>query len=166
MASIHDLIPWRETRGTNSDSIFDSLRHMQREMDSVFNNFLSTGGSLPASSRQGKLSFAPSLDIAETEKSYHLTMELPGVSEKDVEITITDGVLTVRGEKKSEEKQEDKNWHRVERFYGSFQRSVSLPQEVDEDHIEARFKNGVLELEVPKSTQKREKTRRIEVKAS
>ncbi len=167
MASIHDLIPWRDTRSVGNDSLYDTLRQIQREMDSLFQGaYAPPGRSLPAT-RDTQAVFAPSLDIAEDEASYHMTLELPGVVDQDVDLTISDGVLTIRGEKKSAVERDDKkNWHRVERFYGTFQRSVSLPKEVDEANIAATFSNGVLDISIPKSVEKKEKTRKIEVKSA
>ena len=164
MASIHDLIPWRE-QGASRLTGFDTMRQLQREMDAIFGDFF------PAAADRGEArtpttSFAPRLDIAETETSYHLSAELPGVEEKNVELSLDEGILTIRGTKEAEKKEEGKTFHRVERSYGSFQRAISLPKEVDEDKISARFANGVLEIDIPKSAKKQEKTRKISIKSA
>lgn len=103
----------------------------------------------------------PALDVAETEHGYLVRAELPGVAKEDVSITIEDGVLTLAGEKKREEEHADKSWHRVERSYGAFQRTLTLPKGVDGDKAEAVFKDGVLTIELPKSEQTKPKTLKI-----
>jgi HSP20 family protein len=99
----------------------------------------------------GTRSLQPAMDIAETEQGYTLTVELPGLQKKDVKITVEDGVLTLSGEKRRETEQDEKNYHRVERVYGAFSRSVSLPVGVDAGKADARFENGVLTIDLPKT---------------
>jgi len=103
----------------------------------------------------------PALDVAETEHSYVVRAELPGVNKEDVTITIEDGVLTIAGEKKREEEHKDQSWHRVERSYGSFQRTLSLPKGVDGDKAEAAYKDGILTVELPKHDQAKPKTLKV-----
>lgn len=95
-------------------------------------------------------SWVPTVDISETENGYEIRAELPGVSEKDVNVSVTDNVLTVKGEKRQEEETDGKDYHRVERRYGSFQRRFTLPRNVETDTIKAGFKDGVLTLGIPK----------------
>ena len=99
---------------------------------------------------------APKIDIAESKDAIAVTAELPGVEEKDVDVTLAEGVLTIRGEKKSErdEEDKDKNWHVVERSYGSFSRTISLPFDPDPAKVEARFDKGVLQIHLPKPLEK------------
>ena len=92
----------------------------------------------------------PMVDIAETESGYEIRTELPGVSEDDVNVSVTDNLLTVKGEKRQEAETEGKNYHRVERRYGSFQRRFTLPSEVATNDIKAEFTDGVLTLSIPK----------------
>ena len=109
---------------------------------------------------------APRIDIAESKDAIDLTAELPGVDEKDVDVTLANGVLTIRGEKKAErdEKDKDKNWHVVERSYGSFSRTISLPFDPDSAKVEAKFENGVLHIHLPKPAEVAKKQQKIEVK--
>jgi len=109
---------------------------------------------------------APRIDIAESKDAIDLTAELPGVDEKDVDVTLADGVLTIRGEKKAErdEKDKDKNWHVVERSYGSFSRTISLPFDPDSAKVEANFEKGVLHIHLPKPAEVAKKQQKIEVK--
>ena len=95
----------------------------------------------------------PSLDIHETEKQYVITLEVPGVEEKDIQLTLDDDVLWVRGEKRQEEERKDAQYHFVERSYGSFQRALNLPADANQDAINASFKNGVLTITLDKREQ-------------
>jgi HSP20 family protein len=106
----------------------------------------------------------PALDVVETDDAYKVTMELPGVAEDDIDVSWSNGLLSVRGEKRqdSEEKSEDR--HVTERRYGSFKRPVRLPEGVEEDGLSATFKKGVLHIDVPKSTESKKGRRKIEVK--
>ena len=164
MAMIHDLIPWRDRE---DEAGIRTLSRLQRDIDGIFDEFFRGGTAMPSVRSFEKTAvMAPRMDIAETEKGYHLSLELPGVAEKDIDVSLNDGVLTVRGEKKAEEKKEGKNWHRVERSYGSFQRSITLPKGIDEEAVSAKFKHGILEIDVAKSEKKKDGSRKIEVKAS
>ena len=98
-----------------------------------------------------EVSWMPTVDISETENGYEIRAELPGVSENDVNVSVTDNVLTVKGEKQQEKETEGKNYHRVERRYGSFQRSFTLPRHAETDAIKAGFKDGILTLGIPKA---------------
>jgi len=96
-------------------------------------------------------SFVPVFDISENEKEYSVIAELPGIDEKDIEVNLLDGILTVKGEKKQETEDKEETYHRIERRYGSFVRSFRIPDKVETDKIDAIFKDGVLRLTVPKS---------------
>ncbi len=115
---------------------------------------------------RGELSWgkAPAVDIAETEKGYEITAELPGIDEKNVEVKYADGVLTVKGEKKGEKAERKENYYLSERSYGTFQRSFGVPDNVDADKVEAAFKNGVLTVTLPKTPEAQKKEKRIEIK--
>jgi HSP20 family protein len=109
---------------------------------------------------------APKIDVAESKDAIDLTAELPGVEEKDVDVTLADGMLTIRGEKKVErdEKDKEKNWHVVERSYGSFSRVISLPFDPDPAKVEAKFDKGVLHIHLPKPAEVAKKQQKIEIK--
>ena len=104
----------------------------------------------------------PAFDISETEKEYVISGEIPGIEPKDLEVTLTDGILTVKGEKKQESEEKEENYHRVERHYGSFQRSFRLPENIHRDKLDASYKDGVLRLTLPKSEES--EVKKIEVK--
>lgn len=154
--TLYQLAPWK--RGTGN---------LHREFDDIFENFFRGFSPAIRESNDDSL-LAPRIDVTETDKAFNLTAELPGVEEKDVDVSLSGNVLTIKGEKKSEyeEKDEKKNYHRVERSYGSFQRSLTLPEEVDQAKIDASFKNGVLTIEIPKTAEKTPEIQKIKVKSS
>jgi HSP20 family protein len=106
--------------------------------------------------------WAPRVDIAETDKEFLIKAEIPDVKKEDVKISVEKGVLTIRGERKQEKEAKDKKFHRIERFYGAITRSFSLPDNVDENKIEAAFKDGILNLQTPKTEEVKPKA--VEVK--
>ncbi len=125
-----------------------------------FERFFGTG--LPA--LFGDETLVPALDVSESEKTYTVTAELPGMDKKDIQITFTDGILSIKGEKKSEREEKGEDYCLMERQYGSFSRSVRIPGEVDGEHVDAGYKDGVLTVTVPKS--EKELSRHIEVKTN
>jgi HSP20 family protein len=106
--------------------------------------------------------WAPSVDVSETDGEYQIKAEIPDVKKEDVKVTLEDGVLTIQGERKHEKEEKGKKYHRVERSYGSFARTFTLPDLVDEEKVKAEFKDGVLNLQLPKS--EKAKPKAIEVK--
>jgi HSP20 family protein len=105
--------------------------------------------------------WVPSVDVSETDGDYQIKAEIPDVKKEDVKVTVEDGVLTIQGERKQEKEEKGKKYHRVERSYGSFVRSFTLPDLVDEEKVKAEFKDGVLNLHLPKS--EKAKPKAIEV---
>ncbi len=140
-----------------SPDLFGSL---QREIERVFDRFTNNWPSLDFRTT----GLTPSMDIAESDKDIEITAELPGLEEKDVQVNVADDVLTIKGEKKAEKEENDKNYHRIERSYGSFYRSLQLPSGVNADAIKATLKNGVLKVTVTKPAAAQPK--KIEVKAA
>ncbi|HET6469075.1 MAG TPA: Hsp20/alpha crystallin family protein [Geminicoccaceae bacterium] len=147
----------RDVAGAGRDPFSALHREINRLFDDVTRGLGGLGG-------WGGAEAAPRLDIKETENAIEIDAELPGVDEKDVEVQLADGVLTIKGEKKQERKEgKEPDWHLVERSYGSFVRQVALPAEVDEDKVEARFAKGVLTVTLPKSRAAETKTRKIPI---
>jgi HSP20 family protein len=137
-------------------------------MDRVFDNFL-TGLPSLTGLRQGfpaAEGLTPTLDVKENEKEIVVKADLPGIDDKDIHLTFHDGVLTLRGEKKSERADERDNYHIMERSYGSFQRSIRLPETVDEDKVDARFDKGVLTVTLPKRPELVKAQKKIEIKSA
>ena len=136
------------------------LESLRRELDRLFNEFgvgswrspLTRGVFDVEPFWRGEVTWgkAPAVDIAEHEKAYEITVELPGMDESNVDVKFSDGTLTIKGEKKDEREEKQKDYHLSERRYGSFQRSFGVPDGVDADKIEAHFKNGVLTVTLPK----------------
>jgi HSP20 family protein len=113
-----------------------------------------------------KLAAAPAVDIAEGDKAYEVTAELPGMDEKNIEVKVVNGGLTIKGEKKDEKEEKKKDYYLSERRYGSFERYFRLPDSVDADKIEASFKKGVLTVTIPKKAEAQKPAKKIEVKAA
>ena len=130
------------------------VRFTPRSLDPWFggtDRFFDDFFRVPARTTKAAKAFYPNVDIKEDEKQIVLTSDLPGVDQKDIKVTVEDGTLTLSGERKFEKETDEENFHRVERSFGSFQRSFSLPETVDDDKIAASYKNGVLELTLPKT---------------
>jgi HSP20 family protein len=141
---------------------------LRREIERLFDDFNVGTWRRPGSGMfdiepfwRGDLAFGkmPAVDIAEHDKDFEITAELPGMEEKDIDVKFADGVLSIKGEKKEETEEKKKDYYISERRFGSFQRSFQVPDGVDADKIEASFKNGVLTVKLPKSrdAEKREK---------
>jgi HSP20 family protein len=164
--NMRDLIPWGRSEQTTpsryreeGDPFMTLHREMNRLFDDVFRSFdLAPFGSFGGA---GRTMGWPSVEVSETDKNLRISAELPGMDEKDVEVLMGDGVLTIRGEKKSEI--EDKERAFSERTYGRFERRIPLGQDVEEDKIEASFKNGVLTVTVPKTAQAASQMKRIAI---
>ena len=162
--NMRDLIPWGQGRSTaqppsvfqnEGESPFLALhREMNRLFDDAFRSFDS-----PA--LFGRMPSWPSVEVSETDKEVRIAAELPGLEEKDVEVLLEDNGLTIRGEKRAEV--EDKDRQFSERFYGRFERRIPLGFAAEENKVNAQFKNGVLTVSVPKSAEAQRKTKRIRI---
>ncbi len=140
-----DLVPWRP------------MRELRREIDRLFEDFLGERSLAP------EMEWTPSVDISETKDAVIIKAELPGLDPKDIDISLRGDILTIKGEKKQEVEEKDENFHRIERRYGFFSRSIPIPAEVDADRIEATYKRGVLRIVLPKKEEA--KARQIPVKS-
>ena len=139
------------------------LMTAQRDYDRLFRDFFSAqAGETEISTR----SWAPPVDIYETDNDLVMKVELPGVEPKDVEVRVEDNNLYLKGERKFEKEVNEQNYHRVERSYGSFARSFSLPSSISADKVKAEFKDGLLVLTLPKREEAKPKTIKIEVSKS
>jgi HSP20 family protein len=138
-----------------------------REFEDVFNRYNQLLGRSRAGSEESSnevVQWRPAANISETDKEYLIKAELPEVEKKDVEVTVHEGVITIRGERRFERTDESEKQHRVESFYGSFARSFSLPADADESKIYAESKDGVLKVHVPKTQAVKPKAIDIQVK--
>ena len=111
---------------------------------------------------EGEEMVNPHFDISETEKEYVMSGEIPGIDVKDLNVTLTDGIITIKGEKKKETEEKQENYHRIERHYGSFERSFRVPDKVKTEKLDAQYKDGVLKLTLPKAEVS--EVKKIEVK--
>ena len=146
----------------------DPFLTFRNEIDRLFDRFLAGVPSF-SSLRQGfplAQDLTPAWDVKETEKELVVKADLPGIDEKDINLTIQDGVLTLRGEKKNENKDEGENYLLLERSFGSFERSIRLPDTIDEDKAEASFEKGVLTVKLPKRPELVKAQKKIEIKAA
>ena len=149
-------------------TLVPSTRVSVRPSRSPFNLFdaFFNDSRLPASNASGNgINFSPRVDVNESDTAYQISAELPGLTDKDIEITVVDGILTLKGEKSSENEVQEGNYYRQERAYGSFERSFRLPDEVEADKVEANFKNGVLTVGLPKSEEAQSVVHKVEVNA-
>jgi len=169
--AITDLIPWRRRAGEirRRGDYVDWVDSFHEEMDRMLGRFFRsfdiepfTGRGLLSSSSE----FMPRVDVNEDEKEIKVKAELPGMDEKDIDLSLDKDSLTIRGEKKEETEDKGKDYYRSERRYGSFQRVVPLSTEVDEAKVEANFKKGILTVTLPKTPEAQRKHKRIEVKAT
>lgn len=133
---------------------------LQREIDRVFDDFGRGWPWTAGGARDLKM------NVAETDKEIEVTADVPGMEPKDIKVELREGILTIKGEKQAEKDDKGKDYHLVERSYGSFERSVMLPADVDADKVAASFDKGVLTVKLPKKPGTAENTRKIEVKAA
>src|SRR5262250_2458734 len=121
----------------------------------------------PAWRSASSFSFSvPAIDMSEDEKAYKISAELPGIDAKDIDVSVSGDMLVLKGEKRQEKEEKDKNYHFSERTYGSFQRTFDLPASVDRDKVAADFSKGVLTITLPKTAEARKPAKKIEVKSS
>jgi HSP20 family protein len=151
---------------------FSSLR---REMDRLFDDFgrdfwrspfRSGFGIEPFWQKQMTWAATPAVDVVESEKAYEVTAELPGMDEKNIEVKLSNGNLTIKGEKQEAKEEKKKDYYLQERQFGSFERSFQVPDEVDSSKIEATFAKGVLKVTLPKKAEAQKPAKKIEVKAA
>lgn len=152
------------------------LQELRQQMDRLFEDFQRGNWHLPFSQKvldvepfwRGNATFAatPSVDIIEKDDGYKVTAELPGMAAGDIDVTFSDGMLTISGEKEEDREEKKKDYFLSERRYGSFKRSFRVAEGVDADKIEAVFKNGVLTVTLPKTIEARQNTKTISVKAA
>ena len=139
---------------------------IQREMNRIFDDFFRGMELRPHPTGDRLNRFVPSLDIRENDKEVTIKAELPGMDEKDVEVLLTESTLTLKGEKKEEKEDKGKDYYHMERTYGSFQRVIPLPEGIDMKKAEAKFKKGVLSINLPKTEATKVKGKKIEIKAA
>jgi HSP20 family protein len=158
--ALPNLVPFNPRSTALDNTALAGWDDLHRDMDRLFDSFF---GTLPVTRTSAVTGPNLSLDVSETDKAYTIHADLPGFEEKDVDVTLADNILTIKGERKQEDKQEGKTWHRTERSYGSVQRTLQLPADADENGITATMKNGVLQVEIAKSKEAKPSSRKIEI---
>jgi len=164
--AITDLIPWNRERAVDAPRRReDPFWALHREVNRMFENF-ARGFDIEPWSGWDWEGFHPRMDVRETDDEVLVTLEMPGLEEKDFELSLTQGVLTVKGEKRREGEQKQKgSIRRLERGYGAFERAITLPCEVEVEKATAAYRNGVLSVTLPKAPSARQQAHRIEVKS-
>ncbi|RMH68363.1 MAG: Hsp20/alpha crystallin family protein [Gemmatimonadetes bacterium] len=163
--AIRDLIPTfgqkrTPARWEDESPFFRLQREMNRMFDEMFNEF----GLTPYESRLGGWSgFSPSVDITENDNEYVVSAELPGMDESNIDLSLSDDTLTIKGEKKQEFEDKGDNYFRMERSYGSFRRDIPLPTKIDVNKADAKFKNGVLTVKLPKTPEAKKNVHKIKI---
>lgn len=137
---------------------FDMLTDLHEDINRLFSNSLRLGSHKTFSA------FAPSLELSEEEDKFVLHADVPGIDRKDIDISVTGNTLTIKGERKAEEKRKEKSYYYSERTFGSFHRAIELPSEVDPEKVTAAYKDGVLKVTVPKSERAKPKQIKVDVK--
>lgn len=148
-----DILPWKRKKENHTNEL-------RREIDNLYNRFFESD-FLPSSYLFGKGKWDPILDISEGRKDITVKAEIPGIEAKDFDISIDGRLLTIRGEKRQEQKEKDETYYRVERSYGYFNRTIELPAEVNPNKMDASYKRGILKIKLRKA--KAYETKRIKV---
>lgn len=144
----------------------DPITAIQNEMNRMFNSFFSNQFDLLPLREESLIEFSPRVDVSETEKEIKVIAELPGMDEKDIQLGLEKDSLVISGEKKAESEEKGKNYHHVERSFGSFTRVIPMPAEIEADKVEAEFKKGVLTVTLPKPASTVKQTHKINIKAN
>lgn len=162
-------VPVQHTAGSSMSYLSGPIGNLQQEVDKLFNDMFEDLGfgsfsrekSLPGSITGDLL--RPRVDVGASDKEYSVSIEIPGVDQKDIKLEILDNSLIVRGEKKQEKEEKEKNFYRMERSYGAFQRILALPDDANQDEVQATFKNGVLTVSMPKKPLPNSAVRQIDI---
>jgi HSP20 family protein len=159
-----ELGPWSGGRGLSPFNLRDPFAPFRREMDRLFDDFFTPAEGRSFAPAIGAQALWPRIDLEETDQAYIVTAEVPGLDEKNIELSLRDNILTISGEKREERSDKQRGAAYAERFYGQFKRTIPFDVELDADKVDAKFKNGVLAVTLPKSQKSEAKARRIEVK--
>lgn len=157
---------------TPSQANFSPFESLRTEIDRLFDDFGPSSWRPLTRPLLGRLSSAskdwvvsPAVDVVEKDDAFEITAEVPGLDEKNIEVRLANGLLTIRGEKSEEKEEKDKSYHISERSYGSFQRAFQLPEYIDSERVNASFAKGVLKVTLPKTPNAKSNDRKIEISA-
>jgi HSP20 family protein len=171
MAFENRLLPWKwgkknvPIRREDALAEYSPFYSLQQDINRLFDSFFQgfENRSMSTFEETSSPMFSPSLDITETDSDVRVTIELPGLTDKEIDLSISENSLTVKGEKKEEREENTSGYYRMERLYGSFYRSIPLPCSIDRDKVQATFKQGVLSISMPKTRQALQETRKITI---
>ncbi|MGN6765817.1 MAG: Hsp20/alpha crystallin family protein [Rhizobiaceae bacterium] len=174
MAEIATKLPVKKSAAPAKSEDWAPFESLRREVDRLFDDFRPFDWRLPSKVlgfevpriSRAEWQVTPAMDLVEKDDVYEITAELPGLSEKNVEIKLSNHALTIKGEKSEEKDDKRKDYYLSERRYGSFQRSFQLPEGVDSDKIDAHFAHGVLSVKLPKTAEAKKGEKTIAVKAA
>ena len=165
--TLYELLPMRRQRrnlAVRKGGCRDPFYGLEKLRNEMLDNFFGDFALTPFGASEGALDFVPRVNVTEDEKGVYLSAELPGMDENDIEVSVTEDTLTIKGEKKQENEEKDKNSYHSERSYGSFHRVVALPEQVDSDKAEATFGKGVLTITLPKVEPAKAKVKKLDIK--
>jgi HSP20 family protein len=172
---MNNLIPWNwgkknlpVRKEDNSSSSYEMSPYLslQHDMNRVFDNFFRSfdTGFMSPFSEMSEGMFQPKVEVKENANDLRVSVELPGIDDKDLDVSITDDGLTISGEKREEKEENTRGYYRMERSYGSFQRRIPFPCSIDKDKAEATFKKGVLNVVLPKTAEAKQNVKKISIK--
>jgi HSP20 family protein len=160
-----NLVPWKKKAEelSSAEETGSPFALLQRQMNNLFDDFFKGGGRGVSllNSEPDWFRTAPGFEVSETDDEVRVKAEMPGMEEEDIEVTLDENILTIRGEKKAETEEKKRSYYVSELHYGEFQRSIPLPAGIDQDKVKARFKKGVLTLTLPKTEQAQSQRKRI-----
>ena len=166
--ALTDLVPWKKNRSNIRvrRDYDDAIEPFRQEMNNLLNRFfgdweLDPFGSITSIAGE----FTPMVDVKEDDEAITITAELPGMDEKDIDVTLSKDSVTIKGEKTEEKEDKGKNYYRSERRFGAFHRAIPLTSEIDEEKVEAKFKKGVLSLKLPKTEDAVRQRKKIKVQS-
>lgn len=151
----------------------NTIMDLKKEFDKVLDNFFDSDNSIfidainkwqPPSLFTEDIILSPNINFSEDDNKYFIAVELPGVLEKDLEINVEKGLLSIKGKKEKKEEIKNRSYHKIESIYGTFKRSITLPSNIDENKVEAIFRNGMLEITITKSKEASAQRKKIEIK--
>lgn len=167
---VREMIPWtwgRKVGRPRNRAAAAAFPYFDHQVSNLFDELARDFEIAPFGSLGKKMGlFNPRLNFVENDKAFEVSVELPGINEKDIHLSLEEDTLTIQGEKKNEKKEEKNDVYRMERSYGTFQRTIALPSGVEEEKIEATFKKGVLNIILPKSEEAQKDVRQIPVKTA
>ncbi len=159
-----NIMPWKKRAGEVSHSEQTPFTELHQRMDDLFEEFFQGFGTGLARFEPRHV-IAPSVDVSETDDEVRVTADLPGMDEKDIQVSLDNDLLTIKGEKKHEQEEKKRNYYMVERSYGEFQRVIPMPASVDKEKVKAAFKKGVLTVTLPKAPELKARKKSIEITA-